>query len=66
MRNINMNMNEGGPIQLKLLCGADLLESFATPGLWKGEDVRYQLSLFIPIYNLDSLYLLLVKIMLRS
>lgn len=34
----NMNMNEG-PIQLKLLCGADLLESFAVPGLWKPEDV---------------------------
>lgn len=27
-------------VQLKLLCGADLLESFATPGLWKKEDVR--------------------------
>ena len=39
----NMNVNEGGPIQLKLLCGADLLESFATPGLWKGEDVGYSL-----------------------
>lgn len=27
-------------IQLKLLCGADLLESFATPGLWKDEDIE--------------------------
>ena len=25
--------------QVKLLCGGDLLESFATPGLWKDEDV---------------------------
>ena len=25
--------------QVKLLCGADLLESFATPGLWKDQDV---------------------------
>jgi len=25
---------------VKLLCGADLLESFAVPGLWKNEDVH--------------------------
>ena len=24
---------------VKLLCGADLLESFAVPGLWEDEDV---------------------------
>jgi len=24
---------------VKLLCGADLLESFAVPNLWKDEDV---------------------------
>uniref|UniRef100_A0A2C9H3Y8 Nicotinamide-nucleotide adenylyltransferase n=1 Tax=Anopheles gambiae TaxID=7165 RepID=A0A2C9H3Y8_ANOGA len=29
-----------GQVQLKLLCGADLLESFATPGLWKDEDLE--------------------------
>ena len=29
----------GGPVQVKLLCGADLLESFANPGLWMEEDV---------------------------
>lgn len=29
------------PIQIKLLCGADLLESFATPDLWHKDDVRY-------------------------
>ena len=28
-----------GPIRIKLLCGADLLESFATPGLWDPDDV---------------------------
>lgn len=34
------NMKEiAGDIQLKLLCGADLLESFSVPGLWKNEDV---------------------------
>lgn len=27
------------PVSVKLLCGADLLESFARPGLWKDEDV---------------------------
>lgn len=27
------------PIKVKLLCGADLLESFGTPGLWADEDV---------------------------
>ena len=26
--------------KLKLLCGGDLLESFATPDLWKTEDVK--------------------------
>lgn len=31
--------NTEGPVQIKLLCGADLLESFATPGLWAEEDV---------------------------
>ncbi|EDW67764.1 nicotinamide/nicotinic acid mononucleotide adenylyltransferase 3 isoform X1 [Drosophila virilis] len=28
------------PISLKLLCGADLLESFAVPGLWANEDIE--------------------------
>ena len=27
-------------VELKLLCGADLLESFGTPGLWKDEDIE--------------------------
>lgn len=27
-------------VQLKLLCGADLLESFAKPGLWKENDIE--------------------------
>ncbi|XP_018575056.1 nicotinamide/nicotinic acid mononucleotide adenylyltransferase 1 isoform X3 [Anoplophora glabripennis] len=29
-----------GPIQVKLLCGGDLLESFGTPGLWSNEDIE--------------------------
>ncbi|KAK7493222.1 hypothetical protein BaRGS_00015559 [Batillaria attramentaria] len=28
------------PPQLRLLCGADLLESFGTPGLWADEDIE--------------------------
>ncbi|PVD30033.1 hypothetical protein C0Q70_09294 [Pomacea canaliculata] len=28
------------PPLLKLLCGADLLESFGTPGLWADEDIE--------------------------
>lgn len=35
------NMKEiAGDIKLKLLCGADLLESFSVPGLWKNEDIE--------------------------
>lgn len=34
----NSNINE--LVSVKLLCGADLLESFGTPGLWADEDVR--------------------------
>ncbi|KAH8382289.1 hypothetical protein KR009_002687 [Drosophila setifemur] len=28
------------PVRLKLLCGADLLESFAVPGLWEESDIE--------------------------
>ncbi|XP_052227727.1 nicotinamide/nicotinic acid mononucleotide adenylyltransferase 1-like isoform X2 [Dreissena polymorpha] len=31
---------EQAPVQLKLLCGGDLLESFAVPGLWADEDIE--------------------------
>lgn len=31
--------NMQGPVQIKLLCGADLLESFGMPGLWSEDDV---------------------------
>ncbi|EZA53291.1 Nicotinamide mononucleotide adenylyltransferase [Ooceraea biroi] len=33
------NSSDNTPIQIKLLCGADLLESFAIPGLWVEEDI---------------------------
>lgn len=37
-----MNHLEGSSesVNLKLLCGADLLESFGRPGLWKEEDIE--------------------------
>lgn len=35
----NIKNGCSGPVQVKLLCGADLLESFGTPGLWSDEDV---------------------------
>ncbi len=39
--NLQNHVQSGdSPVQLKLLCGADLLESFAVPGLWKEPDVR--------------------------
>lgn len=33
------------PLQLKLLCGANIFETFAYPGLWKREDVRCKFCL---------------------
>jgi len=33
-----------GKIELKLLCGADLLESFNVPGLWRDEHVKEIIS----------------------
>ncbi|XP_049880813.1 nicotinamide/nicotinic acid mononucleotide adenylyltransferase 1 isoform X2 [Pectinophora gossypiella] len=33
-------LHDGERVTIKLLCGADLLESFATPGLWSDEDLE--------------------------
>lgn len=41
----NINSFQGKRVQVKLLCGADLLESFAVPGLWNDDDVRLS---FVP------------------
>ncbi|ELT93563.1 hypothetical protein CAPTEDRAFT_211251 [Capitella teleta] len=38
-RKLNSNMSPGMP-RIKLLCGADLLSSFAEPGLWKDQDIE--------------------------
>lgn len=35
------NSVDNTPIQIKLLCGADLLESFGVRGLWLEDDVSY-------------------------
>ncbi|KAG6455747.1 hypothetical protein O3G_MSEX009368 [Manduca sexta] len=35
-----VNGNQDQPVTIKLLCGADLLESFATPGLWSDDDLE--------------------------
>jgi len=34
-----MGSSEQGPVTFKLLCGADLLESFAVPDLWDKDDL---------------------------
>lgn len=39
-----LNGNHEQPVTIKLLCGADLLESFATPGLWSDDDVSIRLA----------------------
>ncbi|CAH2059065.1 unnamed protein product, partial [Iphiclides podalirius] len=38
--NGNCPRGGGGGVTVRLLCGADLLESFATPGLWADEDLE--------------------------
>ena len=35
----NLGDEKCGPICFKILCGADLLETFNVPGLWKEEDI---------------------------
>lgn len=37
--NIRKKSSPSNRVVVKLLCGADLLESFGTPGLWADEDV---------------------------
>lgn len=40
VRNIQRFQTNGVNVLVKLLCGADLLQSFSTPGLWKESDVN--------------------------
>lgn len=38
--NIDLNdSNQNRAVNVRLLCGGDLLESFAIPGLWSDDDV---------------------------
>jgi len=40
IENLNTNdSNQNRAVNVRLLCGADLLESFAVPGLWNDDDV---------------------------
>ncbi|XP_052102446.1 nicotinamide/nicotinic acid mononucleotide adenylyltransferase 1-like isoform X3 [Mytilus californianus] len=39
--NHNLRNKADNSVNLRLLCGADLLESFGTPGLWSEEDIEY-------------------------
>ncbi|CAC5420949.1 unnamed protein product [Mytilus coruscus] len=39
--NHNIRNKSDNSVNLRLLCGADLLESFGTPGLWSEEDIEY-------------------------
>lgn len=45
-------------IKVKLLCGADLLESFAVPGLWKDEDVS--------LFSLLNVYFYIIIFRLKT
>ncbi|PRP87709.1 hypothetical protein PROFUN_02409 [Planoprotostelium fungivorum] len=51
--NINRDRKEGeSPIQVKLLCGADLLESMSAEGVWHPDDIRDILTRF-GLYVID-------------
>jgi len=39
-RKLEESALENDSVEVKLLCGADLLESFGTPGLWKDADIE--------------------------
>lgn len=69
-RHSNDNQNETvSNVQLMLLCGADLLQSFSVPGLWSNQDIEHILTQYglvvvtrsgydVPrmIYEMDILY----------
>lgn len=44
--NIRKKSSPANRVVVKLLCGADLLESFGTPGLWADEDVSIEVIIF--------------------
>ncbi|KAL1495093.1 hypothetical protein ABEB36_010564 [Hypothenemus hampei] len=75
--NIHKQCGTNRGVVVKLLCGADLLESFGTPGLWADEDIEAivgehglvvitRLNVNLPefIYNSDILTKYLANIMI--
>lgn len=44
------NSSDSSPIQIKLLCGADLLESFKVFNLWMDEDVSIDRFSFVQVF----------------
>ena len=54
--NLNANANQQG-VEVKLLCGADLLESFAVPGLWDTEDVSLEFKVSLAKIILTTDYI---------
>jgi nicotinamide mononucleotide adenylyltransferase len=56
VKNINAkDLNQNMAINIRLLCGADLLESFAIPGLWKDDDVSNVKCVYYKLINLCCL-----------
>lgn len=49
------NSSDNTPIQIKLLCGADLLESFGICGLWLEEDVSCSPSRSLTLDNKSNM-----------
>lgn len=56
----NIKSFQGKRVQVKLLCGADLLESFAVPGLWNDDDVRRDFLHEVRASELICLFLVIV------
>lgn len=58
---IPVNVRNGSSldfVQIKLLCGGDLLESFGTPGLWADEDVN---TVKLTNFHLNHIILLQIE-----
>lgn len=48
------SINDQSPAVIKLLCGADLLESFAIPNLWMEADVGCFVFRFVVVIKYHS------------
>jgi len=54
----NMTTGGEGPVQLKMLCGADILESFLKPKLYKDSDVSSVILLALLPFSWTQLFLI--------